>query len=381
MTSWAGLRVLGLAASLFVVVAQSPAAAADSRISELPDANPQVQSGGSSEDLVAAKLATIAASKGALGIYFDFEGGEFVVVLPRTEPTTFQLGDVADLGLRVRVEFRDITESAIRQIADDLVTQQFDALATKTTYGSYFDPKSGKVVIESSASSTIFSYFESTYPGEVEYRRAPGGLQSRVNDGAPHWGGAWINTPLGGCTSGYTVKNASGTKFMLTAGHCASQGATITGGTGLNWGVVVNKAPTPTDDLELIGNSTYAGSIYSGDATGTMQNVKGAADPVVDSTSYCVSGRTSAETCGHHAVSLTGTFCAPELGGCDNGMAIFRDGTLTQDGDSGAPWYTYPAGGGVTIRASHTGLFGSDMYAERWLAAKNVFGVTIVTSP
>lgn len=323
------------------------------------------------------KLAAATSDSGGLGVYYDVDSKEFVAVYPLALPDSATASAIQATSLPIRIERRDITVETVEAIQAELETRTFAEGAEKATFGTYFDPRTGRIVIDTTGDARIFDAVVDKYPDKIEVQDGlEGGRDSRNADTAPHWGGAYINSALGGCTSGYAVTKA-GTKFMVTAAHCADLGAAITGGTGLAWGNVTNRGPFPAWDVELIGGN-YAGSIYTGNATGTQQHVKGAGDPAVGSTSYCISGRASNETCGHHAVSLSGSLCDPS--GCTNGLAVFNDGTLTGPGDSGAPWYNYPAGGGVTIRGSHVGRIGANMYAERWLAVKAHWTLTIVVS-
>lgn len=326
-----------------------------------------------------AKLAKVADSVGALGTYYDSPTNEYVVVLPPSRGAVLGGDAFNGIGLSVRMVLGGMEQTDVDAITKILVDRDFDPRASSVTFGTYFDARSGKVVIGTDAPSAMFSSILAQYPGKVVIKTGTGGRQSRNDDFAPHWGGAIINSSTGGCTSGYTAMESNGTKVMVTAAHCALLGDHFYGGTGLSWGTVTARGPFPTWDVELISGSTYQGDIYGGNAAGTRRVVGGAQDPVVGATSYCVSGQTTTETCSHHAVTLSGTLCDPS--GCTPGLAVYNGGTLTQGGDSGAPWFTYPSGCGgcIYIVGSHVGRFGGDMYAEHWLADKAHFTLTIVT--
>jgi hypothetical protein len=335
-------------------------------------------SGASVSSDPAAALADANDAAGGLGIYFDSDANQYVAVFPSSTTSAIASRSVGSIALNVRIEYRSTSRDEVTAIIDALTARKFALGADNTTFGTYFDPRSGMVVIDTTGAASLFAGLIRTYGDAIDLRASvTGGRQTRANDSPPHWGGAEINSPLGGCTSGYSVKKSNGQTFMVTAAHCANLSDVITGGTGLVWGDVSDRGPFPAWDVELI-TGTHGGSIYSGDATGVQQHVKGGAAPVVGSTSYCISGRTSHETCGHHAVSLNGTLCDPS--GCTPGLVVYNDGTLTGPGDSGAPWYNYPAGGGVTIRGSHVGRIGSDMYAENFALTKAHWSLTILTS-
>jgi hypothetical protein len=331
--------------------------------------------GATAEEQSGADLATIAESLGALGIFYDFDTDAYVVVLS-DGASPLDLGLVGT-KVRIRTEWRPIKAAEISAIVAELAGVK---IQDGGILGIYFDPRSGRVVAETTGAAEPYAAIVKDHEGSIDFRSdLSGGEENRNADGAPHWGGAVIVSNNWACSSGYTVKRSNGTKFMVSAAHCADNvGEVIRGGTGLLWGGVTDRGPYPTWDVMLISGN-YDGRIYSGNFTGTPQSVKGAADPVVGSTSYCVSGWASTEHCSHHAVSLNGQLCS--LAGCTPGLAVFQDGsTLTQDGDSGGPWYNYPAGGGVTIRGSHVGRIGGDMYAERWLNTKAHWTLTIVTA-
>jgi hypothetical protein len=200
-----------------------------------------------------------------------------------------------------------------------------------------------------------------------------------MNDSAPHFGGSYIRGQVhqNACTSGFTVKNAASTRFMVTAGHCWPQGEVVFGGTNLNWGKVVNKAAFPNRDMELIGGGNYGLDIYTGLAAGNATLVKAAADPAVGPTNYCHSGAFSFEGCGHHVVSMQASICNDDGSDCTNGVIAFRDGLPPEDGDSGGPFYNYTTGG-VTIRGLFLGGARGTFYAERWEQVKAQFAVNIV---
>ncbi|MFI8106061.1 hypothetical protein [Streptomyces sp. NPDC086023] len=80
---------------------------------------------------------------------------------------------------------------------------------------------------------------------------------SRGADTSPYWGGARWN----GCSTGFAVITGTGTSAMLSAGHCADNGATARTGGGITMGPV--SGTDKTRDTLLI-NATSAGRIYDG---------------------------------------------------------------------------------------------------------------------
>lgn len=281
----------------------------------------------------------------------------------------------------MRIETRNIEKEDIARIQNLLSARSWDTAAPKQTFGSHFDPALGQVIVEGTGGVDVFAPVLSQFPGKVTYRQGDAERLSRQSDIAPHWGGAAITDGTYACTSGFSVKNASGTRFMVTAGHCFPiNDPIVSPGNGQSFGRVTNRAPFPSRDLELLGTGNYGTYIYVGDLTGTGVPVKGASDPVVGA-SYCYSGQVTAENCGEKVSDLNGQFC--DASGCTSGVAVWSGGGVPGAGDSGSPFYI-PGSGTVYIRgilfAKSCSLFGCSMYSEKWSTIANQFGVSIVTS-
>jgi len=253
---------------------------------------------------------------------------------------------------------------------------------TKNSFGAYTDAATGKVIIETDASAAVVSSLVGTLSGVVEVRRAAvTDAFSRRDDIAPFWGGAGIaltkNVPR--CSSGYTVKNAVGTRFQITAGHCFSNGQTAV--TELGGGVVgsISGNGLPSQDMERISGQSYSPYIYIGGVnSSTGAHIASAGDPVVGYNNYCHSGRTTGENCGHTVTSVTGTVCTSS--GCKSPVIVFTGGVMIQGGDSGAPFYVGSASGpDKHIRGHVIAVGGSTGYAEKWSRVAARFGVTIAT--
>jgi hypothetical protein len=366
---FAALFVAMLGVSVSVASSLSPVAAADGAATDQVD---------TAEEQVFTQLAAANAAAGGIGVYYDFEADLLVSVFPDDVAGAVAARAIDGHEAVARVEFRSIEQATIDAIETQLLERSFDSAAAEATYGFFFDPRSGKVVVDLVAENgAMMDALVRQFPDAVDIRSSThGGPMSRTNDSAPHWGGAIVNSGATGCTSGYAVSKAGAT-YMVTAAHCFQLMSTVSGGTGLVWGGVSDRGPYPAWDVELI-TGNYAGAIYSGDLTGVHQAVKNGGDPVVGNTSYCLSGRSSFETCSHHAIANNGVFCV--AAGCTGGLAVFTDGAPALPGDSGAPWYNYATGGGVLIRATEIGSAGPDQYAERWLSTKAHWGLTLLTS-
>lgn len=164
----------------------------------------------------------------------------------------------------------------------------------------------------------------------------------RRHDVAPFFGGDYIFVVDNGffCTSGPIVRNANGQLRMITAGHCAPVGASIT--TTANPAVFMGTVQRRQlcdgcIDAEVV-SGTYATDIWGGGPSGSK--------------SYCEAGAKTVVVGGHVAVdgAVTG-----EVGGTTvqaiNQNVTFNDGitrsniskttkpgaTLSRPGDSGGP--------------------------------------------
>ncbi|MGW4680301.1 S1 family peptidase [Micromonospora taraxaci] len=216
-------------------------------------------------------------------------------------------------------------------------------------------------------------------------------MASRIDDFSAWNGGgrweSWRNGSLRGtCTTGWGVKNGAGTKFVLTAAHCATapdiarqgQGSTLeTMGPvhSENWGY----------DIILIG-AQGSGLIFDG--TATTSNTKPvrswgywAANELV-----CQSGSTSGTICGLKQLNSTDiTFNCCDSDG-DQGYTVkglikttrTAGGTAVRGGDSGGPVFTLD-GTGVRAKGITSAGSGSTMYFQDWADIAREYGAYPVT--
>ena len=151
------------------------------------------------------------------------------------------------------------------------------------------------------------------------------------------------------CTSGYTVQLGS-TRYMVTAGHCFNGLEAVYGGTGLSWGRVTGRRDWPNTDVELIGDTSYEGRIYTG--TSSWAPVKGYVTSSIGSSPYCISGMAGGTHCDFEESrdNLTITFA----NGQKTTGLVELVGYGAVDGDSGAPAYA-TSNGNVYILGSVVG--------------------------
>ena len=324
-------------------------------------------------------LDASARASGAIGAYYDAASASYVVVYPAGAQPAVAASLQSNLEIRSREASATIAE--IDSIAADLVAVA-GSLGKGQAFGFYYDMPRDVTVISSSAPRSLFDAVLARYPGRIALEQvAASSRLSRDADPAPHRGGSSIvnaqQTRL--CSSGFSVHRAAdGKDYMLTAGHCFSNGQAVFGADGVAWGTVQWRAQFPAKDMEMIGGKTYRGQIYGGNGTGTARNVVGAGDGTIGST-YCQSGTVSTETCNHVLQSNSATYCDdtdPPL--CTTGMATYTNGGT--GGDSGGPYYLKYANGTVSARGIIIAVSGSYGYAHKWSTLASTFGVTIVTN-
>jgi len=331
-----------------------------------------------------ADLSALAGDGGALGIYLDTTKEELVIVLPSGANGQKLAADAGKIGLSVRVEHRDINAETVELVYGRLEEVYSDPSLGGGAYVFYFDPALGKIAVSGAAPARVFEALLGPFAKYVEYRQGDVRRLSRHADTEPFWGGAEVRDNAGSlydCTTGFSVKNASGTRFMTTAGHCFTLNEEVfSPGNGLRMGKITNRAAFPQKDMELIGTETYGTRIYVGGAAGGSLPVNGAGNPVVGFANYCHSGASTFENCGHRVTSLNGQFC--DAAGCTPDLAVFRDGVLPVGGDSGSPFYvrsTDNTSVGMRGMVIARNFATNDVYAHKWTTIRDTFGVSIVT--
>lgn len=349
-----------------------------------------------------------ADANGAVGEFRDVLTGDMVAVMPggaATAASAQVLSLASSLGIPAHVVTATITKDEVNAITSALVGLR-PTIPLEDSYIVSFDPSLQLVTLESAAPISAFSTVLSKYGTSIRFTTGGFVPQSRTSDGPPHWGGAAIRGlragVLSGCTSGFTLRNSStGAYAMTTAGHCFDLNASVKNyklvngawqGGGYSFGT--NFYRSLDADFSMMSGSTYAGDIYVSES-GYLA-VDGASDPSIGS-NYCVSGVYGGNHCSHTLVSNQTWICS-NYSNNPTAVCFYADdysggtsgGTVTQPGDSGAPWYLQ-AGIKAYIRGSHVGVNGAcdlhtgancHMYATPWDAiASTYYGgyYTIVT--
>jgi hypothetical protein len=206
---------------------------------------------------------------------------------------------------------------------------------------------------------------------------------NRRDDVPSFWGGAGITNSGGICSSGYAVRNAAGSVFSVTAGHCFANGANALVESGLrSYGTVSGRRlPSVTGgstDSELLGGQSYAGQVYTGGVVSTTsRGVAAGGAAFVGYSNYCHSGRTTGENCGHTASSTSAQVCTSS--GCKSPVIQFSGGNMIQPGDSGGAFYAIDSAGKAWIRGNVIATDGTTGWATPFTTVASQYGVSVVT--
>ncbi|MFJ7063270.1 hypothetical protein ACK8N7_01335 [Streptomyces griseobrunneus] len=263
---------------------------------------------------------------------------------------------------------------------------------TAYSFASYLDAQTGALVLDTDAPAALVSTLTALPGATLAESQAIAALRlrstkttdlfSRRDDTPSFIGGGGIKSGGRLCSSGYTVRNSAGTKFMVTAGHCYADGASVTTeDNNRAYGTVSQRRlPSVTGhpaDMELIGGQAYSGGMFTGGVTSsTYTEVAGAAAGTVGS-GYCHSGRTSGEQCGHSVIAVNGQVCTES--GCSTPVLVFTGGTIPLQGDSGGTLYTDATPGrSITVRGHVTAGSTTTGYAQSWDTVASAYGVSIV---
>ncbi|GAA4346273.1 chymotrypsin family serine protease [Angustibacter luteus] len=230
------------------------------------------------------------------------------------------------------------------RVADYVATH-----GTRYSFGTYSDPVTGAVVVDTDAPSAVIGRLitltgDRTTAGiavKVTRQRTTDRL-GRGDDTPPFYGGGGLSAPGAVCSTGYTVQSAAGTRWMITAGHCYPNGTVVMTPSGANTvGTVTGRTVAPVD-AEFLAGKTYAGRLFTGGVNSAASiPVVGAGSAVVGYSSYCHSGYKTGEQCGHTVTSTTAQLCTAT--GCKFPVIAYTGGVIALPGDSGAPFYAKTA--------------------------------------
>jgi hypothetical protein len=340
-----------------------------------------------------------ARAAGALGFYTDASGALMTVVPPELF-NTFPMAALDGISVRAQSARMSGAEVAnlLGRVADTWTGLPHGA---GDSLVAYFDAELGRVLVTSTlpietVQQALGAQGRAAAVAQFRYLQ-----QTRNNDLSPFWGGAKVTLVggQGGCTTAFVVKQSNGTRHMMVPAHCYSTtGVEVVTGAGVNLGLIGNVHFPPNPDMSWVSGQQYGASIYTGTTSGDASNqqVAGATDPVEGRAIYCRSGMVTFAHCSQTVESLTVMECLENHPCTSPNLIAYVDpnGSNTQPGDSGAPFYltsngsAYIRGMHIGINLSTSGLCKIDvnpcsvphdqMIADRWTVIASTMGVTIV---
>lgn len=168
-------------------------------------------------------------------------------------------------------------------------------------------------------------------------------------------GGQAIYFGSGRCSVGFNARNSSGTRYVITAGHCTDLGGTVSG-TGGTIGPVAGSS-FPGNDYGIIrvsSSSAVSTPLVDRYSSGADVTVIGSQVAQVGSR-ICRSGSTTGWRCGTvQAFNQTVNY-----GGGDIVRGLTRTSACAQPGDSGGPYVSDPVGGQVHAQGVLSGGSGN----------------------
>ncbi|HEX8001282.1 MAG TPA: hypothetical protein VF519_01150 [Mycobacteriales bacterium] len=255
-----------------------------------------------------------------------------------------------------------------------------DVAGAEAIVATYTDARTNRVVVQTDAAPpALLAALAARFDRDAVVVRAIPGThrpdpQARNTDVSPFKGGANINVPPGGCTSGIPWRRNAGQR-MLTAGHCAPAGGsvstpstsmgTVTNASGETWnsgtgtvpltGQTANRGDLARIDIasgKSAGTAVYTGGVNS---TTWKNMIMMATRRSAVGDQYCTGGAYSGEICSW-SVSATGTNVSYSSGEvARNVVTGTRTPTpCTTNGDSGGPIYSNDSNN-VVAKGVHSG--------------------------
>jgi hypothetical protein len=336
-----------------------------------------------------------ATNAGALGFYRDDATGDLVVLMPATLRTGFDMADLGEVGVPVVVEWSHLDAAILAKVQADLTAVPTALKTTDASMGFYFDPKTEKFEVTTTFDRTELTAVLGASLNYVDYHQGRVDETGRLNDSSPFKGGARIYITDKVCTTGFTVKDASGDKGIVTAAHCGplyenvltpqlvNEGQTSWHSCGAN---PSNNDMMIFSNVQHSSQISYTNQIYTGyTAAGSTKVVAGASDPAVGAT-YDYSGSYSLEHDNQYVTSLSGgQYWANNNCGTYWVLNLTVWHTLSsgncdiQMGDSGGPLYSATTSSTVWIRGIINAYSSTACYGTRYSRISSLSGYTVVT--
>ncbi|MFC5288948.1 S1 family peptidase [Actinokineospora guangxiensis] len=158
-------------------------------------------------------------------------------------------------------------------------------------------------------------------------------------------GGQAIYFGSGRCSVGFNARNASGTRYVITAGHCTELGGTVNGVGGVIGPVAGTSFPGNDYGIIRVTNAAAVSTpLVDRYSSGSDVTVIGK-EVVQVGQRICRSGSTTQWRCG----TVQAFNQSVNYGGGDIVTGLTRTNACAQPGDSGGPYVSFPTG--TTVQA------------------------------
>ena len=338
---------------------------------------------------------TLAAATAAIGATSAQAASDSAKVKPKATAAKALLAPSSSPDYKATAGKRVVSSAA----SQDAVTTVQKRIATyvkvhgtKYTFGSWSDPATGDVVVSTNAPASLVAQLTdlsgsaSKATSAVRIKVQHGTISDTYNrrdDVSPFYGGGGLSAEGFLCSTGYTVQSSTGARWMITAGHCFSNGASVNTESGANnEGTVTARTLASLGggpiDVEFLAGRSYSGRVFTGGVFSSSSiPVVGAGAAFVGYTDYCHSGRTTGENCGHTATSISAQVCTAT--GCKSPVIAFTGGNMIQGGDSGGAFYAKTSTQ-AWIRGHVIASGGGTGYVEPYTEITKRWAVTASTS-
>ncbi|MFI7429066.1 S1 family peptidase [Micromonospora sp. NPDC049836] len=312
-----------------------------------------------SPDTAAALAATLGDR--AAGAYADASGKMVVAV--------------TDAAAARQVRAAGATPKLVTRGADKLrsATAELERSAKIPGTAWWTDPATNQVVV--SVDSTVtgaklerVKAAAARTGGTVRVEAEPGVLTTRISGGQAIYTGGYR------CSLGFNVRNSSGVKYFLTAGHCTNLGSTWYSNSSQTT-VLGSRAGTsfPGNDYGIVRYSnqttTQPGNVYL--YNGSYQDITGAGNAYVGQ-----SVRRSGSTTGVHSGSVSATGATVNYAeGSVSGL--IRTNVCAEGGDSGGSLFAGSTALGLTSGGSGNCSSGGTTYFQPVTEPLSVYGVSV----
>lgn len=304
------------------------------------------------------------------------------------------------------------SQRQLQGIMDDVIGR---GLVTPgvTVIDDYPDPQRNQVVLEvDNAPADFLAALASRYDASAIAVRVIGAqprsdvADTRLSDGSPFYGGdeIYMLNNQKACTGGFQWYSSTGSRYVVTAGHCASDAGGGDIGTfknnfgdigtylsGWSWQTgsgSINIGGRYYGDVsiaKIYSQYTNTGRIYVGGSnstTSTSVSAMWSRSPQAGD-QFCTGGMASGEECGWVTQQAGGNFYYTTAGVCRHcSWSYMHSYNVIIPGDSGGPVYTKDSNGNAIAKGLISGYAGNNgnvvIYSDIW-DAYDLFPGTLLT--